>query len=353
MTHQTDVWRETYAERAQHGAWHRAPLLVGARGHYLMEEGSDRPMRDFTGGNGIMPLGHGHQQVGDSIVEMAKYFYQTGPWAREINGVEMEYLKWLSNHFRDVWRFQFFSCENEALRCVPEAIGVPEERVAWLNREPPVGMRRASAFGSESRAVVICPINPVTHEKIDAETLEDVSRRHRKIVWDETVTGMGWSGVSPFQTPYYSDAVVLGGALGGGIPLGAIGGAATRPVQGDRTGGSALAFTAGLHVLRQVMVLTSNSDAAAVIERLDDELDRLASLYSAAVRGVTGMGLLRGLRFQDDTMVNEFLGHCRDLGLLLDGSGKYVRIAVPLVCGLQDVDDLVNLVGKALERVNA
>lgn len=350
-------WKKTYSELVAHPE--EDPLtLIAARRQYVIDD-TRTPYMDFTGGAGCMPLGHGHEVVGQAIAELGKFFYQTGPWGAQVHGVEMEYLHLLGQHFDSQFKWVFLSSENEAWTIVPSMLGLLPSEVFRVNYGAPRSIEtlRLSVATGQSKAVVVSPVNEDTYGTINAAVLHEIIQMRSdhgiRIIWDETVAGMGWRGTSVFNTPFYADGVVLGGALGGGIPLSAV--AMRDPgspgALNTRLWGSAMAFTAGLHTLRQVMVLSANTDATGLVERLDDELSRLQELFPKDVARVLGEGLLRTLEFHTDTMAKEFVVQCRADGVLLAKHDRFVRIAVPLVCGLQDVDELISVLTESMMKV--
>ena len=352
MSAQVDAWRDIYRERVVEPD-PDPMLIVGAKRHYLMAE-TKEPFRDYTGGGGVMPMGHGQEQVSESIQELAKYFYQTGP--DTVQGIQMEFLLWLGKHFSDGWRYQFYASENEALHGVAEAMGAYPEQVAWVNRMVPLSDMESwnPTQSGIPNVAVVAAVDPETYRPLSKGHLETAYGWHEqgvKIVWDETVAGMGWRGTTVFNTPFWADAVVLGGAVGGGIPLGVIGGANLRPIrEAGRLAGSGIAMTAGLHTLRQLMVATAHSDAVAMVERLVDKLAELKD-KNRFIHDVTGEGLLRSLRLPSDRIAREFVVECRRGGALLTRSGEYVKISMPLVCTQRDVDELVDIMIRAMMRV--
>lgn len=346
-------WRSIYDSKVLDPIPDALSIRVAMR-HYLFDKDMT-PYMDFTGGGGVMPLGHGHEMVRKSIQELAKNMYQTAPFGEHIHGIHMEYLSWLGKHFNPEWRFQFFTSESTARSLVPTVMNVGEHDVRWINGEPPESLSWTSE-GETPKVVVVSPINPTTYRALSSESMKWIfAQRDRgaKIVWDETVAGMGWRGHSVFNTPFYADAVILGGALGGGLPLAAIGGTdQLKRVSPGRLSGSAFAYTAGLHTLRQLMVITSNSDIAAVSERLLDEIIRIQKLFPKDLHDeVLGEGLLRSLRFRNGKLATEFVNECRKGGALLGHSGPHVRITVPLVCQLGDIDELASIMTEALMKV--
>lgn len=358
MSQQFDGWYDIYARKTV--APVEDPLLiVGAKQFFLMAE-DKTPIRDLTGGGGAMPLGHAQDLVGDALFGTVKYFYQGGP--HTLHGLQMEYLGWLSKHFPADYRYQFFSSETEALRAVPDALGVEPIAVTWINRDAPRHLDQWRHFtdvlathqhAEKPEVAVVAPINPDTFEPLSTEALKEVvSLRDAgiKIVWDETVLGMGWRRSTVFDTPHYADAVVLGGGLGGGLPLGAIGGRELCAAPSDRLAGSALAYTAGLHTLRLAMVSTAGADAPHIVDHLVDKLEELTDRYDHDFE-TGGEGLLRYLRFKSDRIAGEVVRAGRKNGLLMAHHGEYVRLAFSVICELRDVDGLVGLLDGALKGV--
>lgn len=353
MNAQIDAWKHTYRERTVDPQSDHL-LVLGARQQFLMLE-TKEPCRDYTGGGGVMPLGHGHPQVSESIQELVKYFYQTGPFT--LQGIQMEFLQWIGKHFHRDWRYQFCASENDALYGVADAFGVRQEEVEWINRQPPHWEMDTwdDSVSKRPSVIVVAPINPETYETLSKQDLEYAigyeADSRVKIIWDETVLGMGWRGTTVFNTPFWADGVVLGGAVGGGIPLGVIGGADQSPLTGQgRLAGSGIGITAGLHTLRQLMVKTAHSDTTALVERLEDKLVQLHS-ENKMITQHTGEGLLRAIRLPNDKIAREFVSQCRKEGALFAIDGQYVKISMPLVCQLQDVDEMFAIITKAIREV--
>ncbi|MBS2021812.1 MAG: acetylornithine transaminase [Deltaproteobacteria bacterium] len=171
---------------------------------------------------------------------------------------------------------------------------------------------------------------------------------------DEVQGGMGrtgklwcheWFGVTP-------DVMSLAKGIAGGMPLGAI-------LAKDHI---AKVLTPGTHASTFGGNPIATAVACAVMEQLDDALlsqiqargeqlsKGLAGLQqkNPKIAGERGMGLWRGLLLNED-LAGKAVGKARDLGLLVNGIGERIlRIAPPLTIGAAEIDQCVEILGKAL-----
>ena len=142
--------------------------------------------------------------------------------------------------------------------------------------------------------------------------LEKVCRKHGiLLVLDEVKVGLGRSGAwSAFEesgvTP---DAVILGKAIGGGLPLSAVVGSASvldaAPAQGAlTTSGNAFSCAAGLAVIATIERQELVENAASVGTYLKRRLSELASSHPL-VGDVRGRGLVIGVELVRDRLTKE------------------------------------------------
>ncbi|MGN6254375.1 MAG: class-III pyridoxal-phosphate-dependent aminotransferase [Solirubrobacterales bacterium] len=186
------------------------------------------------------------------------------------------------------------------------------------------------------------------------------------LVLDESITGFGRLGTL-FGFEYFdveADVVVLGKGLGGGFPLSAVCACAQlweRSALGvpsgtsSSYGGNPLACAAGLATLE---IVTSDSFLPRVREVAAHAAVRLRQLAerSAEVARPRGVGLMLGfdlVQSESDTLVERerclaIFRECRDRGLLLAADVPRVRISPPLTLGLEEADQMFDVLEEVL-----
>lgn len=377
-----EKWRNTFDARV-FGAVENPFHLAGVLNQYVFDN-HERPYLDFSAAHATMPLGQGYPLVGEGITELVKFFYQTAPYGQHIHGVQMEFIEAISGYFHPGDKFLFTTSETEALHTAVEMVRQQSERTAprvlAINRTSlPIGLNHNVALPWKTMSAsavlnrieeddldgfLVSPFNPDTYEVIAADVLqavvEQAELRSLPIIWDETVAGMGWmSGM--FNIPDYAEYTVLGGALGGGLPLAAVVGrnlvkVLEHEVSVNRLSGSSLAFAAGLHTYRGVMHLKRLKGQSDLVAALDDELVKLQRQFPEVVKGLTGESLLRGVVFKDPDFTRQFVQQCREDGILLmspPSGGRVVRIAAPMVCSLPDIEEFAGVMLAAIMKVRA
>jgi len=335
-------WRETEQERVYPERKDR-PLFVHGLMKYLFDD-EEMPYLDFVAGNATLPLGHSFPGTTSSIGDASKTFFSTGGWGEYAHGEQMEYLHWLERHFTEGTRFLFTESENDAIRAAVDMVG---GKVRFVNRRNlPFGVR--SSLDAES--LFVYPIDPDTFEVLPDEKLREVWEEHERgalIIWDASVPSFGWNG-DLFRFPDYADYIVLGGALGGGLPLGAVAGTAlvsSAKLQGRRGAfaGNSLAFAAGRMTYHGVNKALERGDYVYLAEKIEHELEQLVKQFPNDYLELTGIGLLRGLVCRSVKFATDVRNRCRVNGALLGGSGNVIRVVVPLAYQKEDLEELASI----------
>lgn len=203
------------------------------------------------------------------------------------------------------------------------------------------------------------------------------------LVADEVLTGAGrtgtWSALEPYGV--VPDLMVLGKGIGGGyVPLSAV--VAPRRLVDVLARGSGImlhaqtfshhatlcaAGTATIKYLRRHRLVERCDEMGRVLHQRLQELRSLP-----AVGDVRGRGLLAGIEFvEDKTTRRPFAASSRfaesvaaaalDVGLVVwpnsgqldDGTGDLVMLAPPFVITEEQIDELVGMLGQAVERTAA
>ncbi len=182
--------------------------------------------------------------------------------------------------------------------------------------------------------------------------VEAVCRRQGALfIVDEIQTGFGRTG-KWFATEHFDaapDIVVLGKAMGGGIPMGAAVwrdglGKFTPGLHGSTFAGNPLACAAGLAVIDVIEGERLVERAAALGSRALERLSRGASL----IRQVRGRGLMIGLELK--CRVQPVLRTLLERGVWALSSGRNVlRLLPPLVISESDLYSAIDIILDTLD----
>jgi 4-aminobutyrate aminotransferase len=201
--------------------------------------------------------------------------------------------------------------------------------------------------------------------------LEEVCRRYDTyLIVDEVKVGMGrtgeWfafqhSGVTP-------DMVILGKALGGGLPLSAVVGRKEILDVGPATAlfttaGNALSCTAGLATIEAIQQDSLVDNARKVGSCLHDRLGALQEKHPL-IGNVRGLGLIQGVELVKDRDTKEpaasetakVVFRACELGLVVFYAGMFsnvLELTPPLILTEADVDEGVSILDQAISDVVA
>lgn len=193
-----------------------------------------------------------------------------------------------------------------------------------------------------------------------SEDLREVRRvcDDRKILLmvDEIQTGVGRTG-SYFAFEHSGikpDVITLAKGLGGGVPIGAcvIGEQAeqvfTVGSHGSTYGGNPLVCSAAWAVLEEMR----ESDLVGNVARVGEHVMNRLRGELAGVRGVRevrGMGLMIGIQL--DRPAGDVVPMAMNAGLLLNvTAGNVVRLVPPLIIGMDEADQMVDIVVSVIRK---
>ena len=184
------------------------------------------------------------------------------------------------------------------------------------------------------------------------------NERGALLIYDEIQCGMGRTG-KLFAHEWAEDAepdiMCLAKGIGGGFPLGAclmteeVGLPMQPGSHGSTYGGNPLAMAVG----NAVWDIISDEDFLAEVRRVSGTvaqgLKSLADSHADKVDGVTGKGLLTGLKLK--AAPKPVQNACRDKNLLVGVAGANVlRLAPPLIISDTDVREAVGVIDQALSE---
>ena len=168
------------------------------------------------------------------------------------------------------------------------------------------------------------------------------------LIFDEVQCGMGrtgklfayeWAGIEP-------DILATAKGLGGGFPVGAClakkgpASAMIAGTHGSTFGGNPLAMTVCNAVLDIILADGFLSNVDVVSRHLWSRLENLCQKFPTVFGGVSGAGLMLGLKCipKNTTVVDK----CTKAGLLLVGAGSnVVRMVPPLIVEDSHVDEAI------------
>lgn len=316
------------------------------------------------------PLGHGFQPIRDLVAEHMRYHGWTAPPGRHLQRWPATHAAQLSAAFtgpgEEPRRVLFCEGERDAVRqAVPLASG---RRCAvldtgwhdWLMADTvrhdlfgpgDLDIVDWSGFDALLLAAVDTAFAPVPN-------LRDWTAAARAagaaVVFDESVTGFGRTGAwwAQEHAGVVADATVLGGPVGGGLPLGAVVHRRGLPGEGavdpSPMGGHPWACAAGSLLMDTVnpAMLTHAADCG---RDLAAALGELCEQFPERLSGHHGVGLLRGLRFRDPALAARFPLEARRHGLhLAPATGATVTLAPVLVSSFNEMKRGVDLMADTL-----
>ena len=183
------------------------------------------------------------------------------------------------------------------------------------------------------------------------------------LIFDEVQTGMGrtgkwfghqWDGVEP-------DVMTMAKALGGGVPIGAIGvnekaADGLAFVEGSAVahattfGGNPLACAAAVAVIETIEGEGLLENASEAGDYLAQKLDELVATHPGLCLESRGRGLLRGLAL--DRAASPFVAAAREGGLLLSvAGGTVIRFAPALIVRKKHIDEAISILSNVLDEM--
>lgn len=340
----------------------RADLL------YLWDE-HHTEMLDFN--MQLSPMGHCYDQIHSAVAEHMRYYGLTGSQGLHMTRWPVSYAGKLSAIFSgpsEAFKVLFCEGQHEALRLAVRLACHRTDRptalvldTGWHDRllddrrlAAPADWNQADwdRYGCLVLSVVDTVYQPVPCVR---EWMLSARTAGVPVIVDESVTGFGRTGTLWGQEHpgLVADLTVLGGPVGGGLPLGAVVGRPeffTDPelMTPGPLAGHPWCCAAGQVTLESVHegVLEHVRESAVVLAQA---LDGLQGQFPNRIEGHHGMGLLRGVQFVDKARAAAFPLAARHHGLHVPPAvGNVVLLAPALVSSTHEVTRGVDLMADVL-----
>jgi acetylornithine/N-succinyldiaminopimelate aminotransferase len=350
--------------------------IVAASGSYLYDTGGNKYL-DLIGGISVCNIGHRHPAVVEAIKKQADEYLHIMVYGEMIQSPQVKYAELLTAHLpetldcvyftnsgteategalklarRTTGRTDIISCNNSYHGSTLGALSVMGDEY-WRNAFRPLlpGVWHYDYNSSDLISAISDQTACVIIETIQAEAgviapLADWLRQLRQkctdtgtlLIFDEIQCGFGRTG-KLWGFEHYDivpDIILLGKALGGGMPLGAFISSHSRmqaltndPVLGHITtfGGHPVCCAAGMAGMK-----------ALLDEKMIDTVAEKEALFRSllkhhAIRDVRSKGLLIAIELETADKVSNALQKCLSNGLFSDWflfAPNCIRIAPPL-----------------------
>ena len=179
------------------------------------------------------------------------------------------------------------------------------------------------------------------------------------LIFDEIQAGIGRSGEFFAYDKYgvKPDIVTLAKGLAGGVPIGAFvarGEVARAMHPGDHGttfGGNPLACAAANVVLDTVPQAEFLAHIRQVGGYFRQQLSSLQAKFPALISEVRGEGLILGAELSRDDIGRDIVNECLSEGIIINCTvGKVLRFIPPLIIDEEQVDEVVKVLAKVLEK---
>ena len=357
--------------------------IVKAKGMYMWDAGGKQYL-DLIAGISVCNIGHCHPAVVKAIGEQAETYMHLLVYGEFVQSPQVAYAKYLTDHLPAALNSVYFT--NSGSEATEGAMKLAKrhtgrtEIIAFKNSYHGSTQGSLSIIGDEYWRNAFRPLLPdvqhLQHNSMDmlggitertacviAETiqaeggvlapqkewLQALRRRCTEtgalLVLDEIQCGFGRNGTLWAFEQYgvIPDILLLGKALGGGMPLGAfIAGRevmwslTNQPVLGHITtfGGHPVACAAGLAGMKALIEENMMAGIPGK-EKLFLEL-----LKHPNIKAVRSRGLMLALELEDFPAVQKVIAHCIANGVITDWflfAANCIRIVPPLIISEEEI----------------
>lgn len=374
-----------------------APIAINvtrAAGNYLYTD-DDKQYLDIIGGISVCNVGHCHPDVVAAIKEQADKYLHVMVYGEVIQNPQVQYAELLAEHLPDSLNCTYFTnsgaeATEGALKLAKRVTG-RTDIIACNNSYHGSTMGALSVLGDEYWRNAYRPLLPgvwhydynstelinainkdtacVLIETVQAEAgvieprqewlqqLRDKCTETGTIlIFDEIQCGFGRTG-SLWGFQHYNiipDIMLLGKALGGGMPLGAfisstelMAAFTDNPVLGHITtfGGHPVSCAAGMAAMKALL-------KEGMIDAIEEKQALfLENLSHPEIKSVSSKGLLIAVELESFEKVLDAVSKCIANGLFTDWflfAQNCLRIAPPLTITNEEVIEACNIIKKSL-----
>ena len=347
--------------------------VVDAQGSWLTDANSKKYL-DLIAGISVSALGHNHPMVKQAIIDQTNRYLHVMVYGEFIQSPQVDYATWIINRLAkglDTVYFtnsgaestegatklaKRFTRRSKMLSCINAYHGSTQGALSlaggeWLKASfrPLLPQTRQIPFNdfdaldqidSDTACFILEPVQGEAGTVLPSEGyLQAVRKRCDEqgtlLIFDEIQTGFGRTGslFAHQEMEVIPDIMLLGKALGGGMPLGAfvaskevMSSLISDPVLGHITtfGGHPISCAAGLAMANEM----EGSDVISGVKGKE------RSIREHLKGGkVNGTGLLLSLELDDFSQVEHLVTHCFENGVITDWflfNDRSIRIAPPL-----------------------
>lgn len=375
------------------------PLMLEferAEGVY-MYDAEGKAYLDLISGIGVSNIGHGNAEVIEAIKQQVDKYMHLMVYGEYVQTPQVKFAQKLASLLPDALqsvyftnsgaeaiegamklakrhtgRSQIIACHNAYHGSTQGALSImgnEEFKQAYRPLLPGVGFINfnnttdLTYITTNTACVVIEPIQGEAGIRVPNTAYMQALRERCNqtgtlLIFDENQTAFGRTG-KLFAFEHFDtvpDILVLGKALGGGMPLGAfissveiMGALKNNPILGHITtfGGHPVCCAAGLAALE---VLLRNNLVAKVAAK--EELFR-SLLKSPAIKNVRGKGLMLAAELDNFELNKKIIDRCIEHGVVIDWflhCSNSMRIAPPLTISSEEITTACNIILEAIEH---
>jgi len=376
-----------------------APLaleIVKAEG-CLLFDASERSYIDLIGGISVANVGHRHPRVLEAVQAQLDRYLHVMVYGELVQAPQVRFAELLARHLPAPLESVYFTnsgaeATEGAMKLAKRVTGRTEIvgfqysyhgstqgalsiigdeywRNAYRPLLPDVQHLRYNNFEDLER--ITCRTACVIAETVQAEGgilppqngwLKALRHRCTEVgallILDEIQAGFGRTG-KLWGFEHFNvvpDVLLLGKALGGGMPLGAF--VASKPLMDHFTdapvlghittfGGHPVCCAAGMAAMEALMEEGMAATVPAKAERFRSQL------VHPEIRSVSGFGLWMAVRFDSFERVKAIIDRCIEKGVFTDWflfAAECLRISPPLTISLEQIDTACQVILEAIEE---
>jgi len=377
-----------------------APLcfeVSKAEGVYLFDQSGKKHI-DLIGGISVCNIGHGNEKVKDAIKTQVDHYLHVMVYGEVIQSPQVQYAKALAEHLPPELQCVYFTNSGteatEGAMKLAKRVTQRSKIISFKNSYHGSTQGALSVMGSEYWQQAYRPLLPDVYQfnyndqevlhAIDTHTacviLEPVQSEAgviipdkkwvqaiRKkcdemgvfLIFDEIQTAFGRTG-SLFRFSKLSitpDILLLGKALGGGMPMGAfisnkevMDTLMFNPVLGHITtfGGHPVCCAAGLAAFNVLL----DEKLIPQVKKKEDLFRKL--LLHPAILSLNSCGLLMALHFESYETNKKIIDTCLRNGLFTDWflfASNALRIAPPLTISEREIEEACGILLRSIDEI--